>query len=110
MLMPDGPMPDGGPNVGGLVVSWNADPGLPGTISDKIQVLEATFQIDYLQVESDAGHSEKTARSRIQLHWAGAASPPQVVFPEAPAATYQSILITLRAGSSQPAYEIHGIW
>src|SRR5437870_3529774 len=39
-LVPDGPGSDGPPGVGGLVVSWNADPGLPGTISDKIIVTE----------------------------------------------------------------------
>src|SRR5689334_16313873 len=100
-VMPDGaPIPDGPPDRGGLVVSWNADPGLPGAVTDKITVTEATFQIDFLQIESDLGPADQMGHSRT-LHWIRGTSPDQDAFPDAPAANYQNILITLRPGSSQ---------
>ncbi|TMQ21643.1 MAG: hypothetical protein E6J90_13820 [Deltaproteobacteria bacterium] len=110
-ITPDGhPLPDGPPRVGGLTVTWNADPALPGEVDDKITVTEATFQIEYLQVESDLGLAERTTRSKFQLRWTSGVAPEPDTFREAPAATYQSVLIGIRPAPGQPAYEIKGNW
>jgi hypothetical protein len=110
-ITPDGPPPhDGPPPVGGLTVSWNADPGLPGPVTDNIVVTEATFQVDYVYIESDVGSPEKTTHSRFQLRWAGGMAPAQDSFPDAPAARYQNVVISLRSAGPQPTYEIKGNW
>lgn len=110
-IMPDGaPVHDGPPRVGGLTVSWDAQPGLPGEVNSKFTVTEATFQLEYLQVESDVGPAEKTTHSKFQVRWADGAAPDQDVFPDAPAATYRSVLIGMRSAPGQPAYQIKGNW
>src|ERR1700704_4832395 len=38
--------PDVPPRGQGLFVTWRADPGLPGVVSDKITVLDAMFQME----------------------------------------------------------------
>jgi hypothetical protein len=103
--------PDGQPRGRGVSVSWNADPALPGPITDKITVSDVVFQFEYLQIASDASSDARTTHSRFQLRWHNGMSPSQEVFRDAPPATYQTISINLRAsGPIQPAFEIKGTW
>ena len=102
--------PDGPKGALGLTISWNADPELPGPVTDKITVLDATFQLEYLQLVSDVGADDRTTHPRFQLHWSDNGMPDDDVFPDAPVATYQKISISMRSGQLQPAYQIQGTW
>ena len=102
----DGPAPSLG-----MSVTWDADPALPGNVTDKVAVTVASFQIDHLQLLSDAGADEHTTRSSYQLRWDSHTTPTKEVFPDAPVAVYQRISLDVRPGFLSPfAYEIDGTW
>lgn len=105
-IEPDGPAPSFG-----MSVTWDADPALPGSVTDKVAVTVASFQIDHLQLLSDAGADEHTTRSSYQLRWDSHTTPPKETFPDAPVAVYQRISLDVRPGFQAPfAYEIDGTW
>ncbi len=94
----------------GLTVTWNARPSVPGMITDKITVTDAVFQLEHLQLVSDAGG---TTHTRLQLSWSGQGAPPDEEFPDAPTARYQQILLDMRSDVRPPfsyAYQIEGMW
>jgi len=109
-VTPDTPVDPDGPVHGlGMFVTWRADPELPGDVTDKITVSDATFQLEHLQLVSDAGADGRTTHSRYQLRWGTGAVPALESFPNAPVAMYQRIAMDLRPGSLQPfAYQIQG--
>lgn len=111
-VVPDAPTePDGPPRALGMFVTWTAKPALPGPVGDKLTVTEATFQLEHLQLVSDAGADNRTTRSRYQLAWDASGAPPQETFPDAPAAVYQRILLDMRSDVLPPyTYEIQGTW
>jgi len=95
----------------GVSVTWNADPALPGSVTDKITVSDASFQVDHLQLLSDAGADDRTTRSRYQLRWSSSMTPSNEMFPDAPVAVYQKISLDIRPGFPLPyAYQIEGTW
>jgi hypothetical protein len=106
----DGPIePDGPPQPVGMFVTWSAKPALPGPVTDKITVSEASFSLEHLQLISDAGADGRTTRSRFQISWDAASAPSRETFPDAPAAVYQRILLDMRADVGPPySYEIRG--
>lgn len=102
--------PDVGPRSQGLTVTWNARPSVPGMIDDKISVTDVVFQLEHLQLVSDAGG---TTHTRLQLEWGAEGSPANEEFPEAAAAHYQQILLDMRPDAGPPfsyAYQIQGMW
>ena len=100
---------DGHPQPIGMFVTWSARPALPGPVSDKITVTEANFWLEHLQLISDAGADDRTTRSRYGISWDAASQPSQEMFPAAPAAVYQRILLDMRADVAPPySYEIRG--
>ena len=112
ILQPDsGIVPDGsGPGLG-MSVIWDADPALPGSVTDRVTVTDADFQIDHLQLLSDAGADDRTIHSSYQLRWSASTTPSPEMFPDAPVAVYQKISLDLRPGfRAQYAYEIQGTW
>jgi len=46
---------DGAQHSLGMFVRWRASPTLPGPLSDKLVVSDATFQLDHFQIVADAG-------------------------------------------------------
>src|SRR5215471_14790047 len=80
----------------GMVLNWTANPDLPGSVTDRISVTDAAFQVEHLQLVSDAGADARTTRSRYQLEWKAGGAPSQEMFPEAPVAVYQRISLDLR--------------
>ena len=95
----------------GMVVNWVASPALPGPVIDKVQVTDAIFQLEHLQLVSDAGADARTTRSRYQLEWKAGTAPAQEMFPDAPVAVYQRISLDLRPDVQPPyAYQILGTW
>lgn len=103
--------PDGLAPSLGMSVTWDASPALPGSVTDKVAVTVASFQIDHLQLLSDAGADEHTTRSSYQLRWDSHMTPSKEVFPDAPVAVYQRISLDVRPGFQAPfAYEIDGTW
>ncbi|HEY6173874.1 MAG TPA: hypothetical protein VIX73_05485 [Kofleriaceae bacterium] len=115
--MPPGGTPDGStepdmsPPATGMVLNWIANPALPGQVTDKVEVTDAVFQLEHLQLVSDAGADARTTRSRYQLEWKDGAAPAQEVFPDAPVAVYQRISLDLRPDVQPPfAYQVLGVW
>jgi len=100
--------PDVPPRAQGLTVTWSARPSVPGMITDKIMVTDAVFQLEHLQLVSDAGGP---THARLQLEWGADGSPAEEEFPEAAAAHYQQILLDMRSDFRPPyAYQIQGTW
>jgi hypothetical protein len=107
---PDTPVEpgDGSQHSLGMSVTWNASPQLPGTLSDKITVTKATFQLDHFQVVADAG---SVTRSKYLLAWDSGTVPEQDVFPDAPPGVYSKIALVMSGGSfGDFAYQIRGTW
>lgn len=92
----------------GMFVTWKANPAIPGILSDKITVSDATFQIDHLQVVADAGN---VMRTKYQLAWDQTTTPTTDAFPDAPPGMYSKVtLVMMTAGLGTYAYQIHGTW
>ena len=107
------PEPDGGgmPRGLGMFLTWNANPSLPGPVTNKVSATAVTFQLEHLQLVSDAGADGRTTRSRYQLAWSAGALPLQEMFPDAPVAVYQRISLDMRGDVQPPyAYQIQGTW
>jgi hypothetical protein len=111
-MQPDSAVePDGPATSLGMSVTWSTAPAVPGSVTDKVTVLDVNFQIDHLQLLSDAGADERTTRSHYQLRWDASMAPGQDTFPDAPAAVYQKISLDVRQGFPLPyAYQIQGLW
>jgi hypothetical protein len=102
---------DGSTSTLGMFVTWRANPALPGGITDKITVTEATFQLDHLQIVGDAGNDARTTRSKYLLTWNSLSRPSQEMFPNAPVGVYSKISLVMMTGTfGENAYEIHGTW
>jgi len=102
--------PDAPPRLQGLTVTWRARPSVPGMVTDKITVTDVVFQLEHLQLLSDAGG---TTHTRLQLEWGSRGEPADEEFPEAPVAHYQQILLDMRSDARPPfsyAYKIEGTW
>lgn len=112
-MQPDSALePDAPAQSSGISVIWNADPAVPGGVNGNVTVTEASFQVEQLELLSDAG-DDHTIHSGYQLHWDSNTAPPPDVFPDAPVAVYQKISLDIRPGFQQQqqyAYEIRGTW
>lgn len=107
---PDAPdKPGDGAQQGlGMFVRWRASPMLPGALSDKITVSDATFQLDHFQIVADAGG---VTHSKYLLAWDDRAKPVQEEFPDAPPGVYSKITLVMMGGNfGDYAYQIHGTW
>lgn len=102
---------DGPPSTLGMFVTWHADPALPGDVTDKITITDATFQLDHLQIVGDAGVDMRTTHSKYLLTWDSQSKPGQEMFPEAPVGVYSKIAMVMMSGAlAERSYEIHGTW
>ncbi len=103
-------VPDAPPRMQGMTVTWNAQPSLPGMVTSNALVTDATFQLEHLQLVSDAGG---TTHQRVQLEWSSDGVPPDEVFSDAPVARYQQIFLDMRSDAHPPfsySYQIEGMW
>jgi hypothetical protein len=102
---------DGPPSTLGVFVRWHADPALPGEVTDKITITDATFQLDHLQIVGDAGVDMRTTHSKYLLTWDSQSRPAQETFPDAPVGVYSKITMVMMSGAlAERSYEIHGTW
>jgi hypothetical protein len=91
-----------------MFVTWKANPAIPGTLSDKITVSEATFQIDHFQIVADAGN---VMRTKYLLAWNPTSTPNPDGFPDAPPGMYSKVTLAMMTGSlGDFAYQIRGTW
>jgi hypothetical protein len=108
--MPDAPVvgtTDGSQQSLGLSVTWDAQPALPGTVSDKLTVSSASFQVNHFQVVADSGNA---IRSRYLLEWRQGVAPAQEMFPDATAGVYSKVSLATGGTLVDYAYEIQGTW
>lgn len=107
--MPDTPAgtDDGSQHGLGMFVSWNAQPALPGPLTDKITISEATFQLNHFQIVADSGNS---MHSRYLLAWSSGMTPSQEMFPNATAGVYSKASLDLGGTLVNYAYRIRGTW
>ena len=108
---PDTPVEPGddAPHGLGMFVRWDADPGLPGPLTDRIGVSEVTFQIDHFQIVGDAGNATHT---KYLLAWDMDNVPQLDAFPDAPSGLYSRIDVVMMGGGSfgEDAFRIEGTW
>jgi hypothetical protein len=106
--------PDPGDGSGhplGVFVPWNGNPTLPGPLSDKLGVTDATFQLEHLQIISDSATGDsRTTHTGFLLKWDMTGSPAQDVFPDAPEGVYSKVSIDMFGNIFDYSYEIHGTW
>jgi hypothetical protein len=98
---------DGSQHGLGMFVSWNARPALPGMVSDKLTISEATFQLNHFQIVADSGGA---MHSRYLLSWSAGMAPATEVFHDAPAGVYSKATLDIGGTLLDHAYEIRGIW
>jgi hypothetical protein len=103
---PEGTHDGQGPQLG-MFVSWNAQPALPGPLTDKITVSEATFQLNHFQIVADSGNS---MHSRYLLAWSSGMAPSQEAFHDATAGVYSQASLDLGGTLVNYAYRIRGMW
>lgn len=108
-VMPDTPVgtTDGSQHGLGMFVSWNARPALPGMVSDKLTISEATFQLNHFQIVADSGNS---MRSKYLLAWSAGMAPSQEMFPDATAGVYSKASLDLGGSLVGYAYRIRVTW
>lgn len=91
-----------------MFVTWKASPTIPGMLSDKLTVSEATFQIDHFQIVADAGN---VMRTKYLLAWNPTSAPNTDAFPDAPPGMYSKVTLVMMTGSMGDfAYQIRGTW
>jgi hypothetical protein len=101
--------PDGQPQRLGMFVGWEASPALPGALSDKLTVSDATFNVFYFQVVGDAGSDARTAHAKYPLAWRAGTTPGREAFYDAPAGVYSKVTLNLMGGSfGENAFQIQG--
>lgn len=112
-----GPDTPGGPGDDalhglGMLVSWRANPTLPGVLNDKLTVTEATFQVDHFQLVADSVvDPASVTHSKYQLVWDGGTRPEQDSFPKAPPGVYSQAALVMMGGSfGEDAFRIAGTW
>ncbi|MBL0218628.1 MAG: hypothetical protein IPQ07_32710 [Myxococcales bacterium] len=117
---------DGGTNVGdagtssdasssgdasslhGLLVTWTANPALPGTLKTDLTVTSATFHIARLQVIGDNGQPMTTSPFAISWKIEGGGDPGIVAFPSAPSGLYSQVTLHIDEPLLNTSYEITG--
>lgn len=93
----------------GLLVTWAADPTLPGTVKTDISVTSATFRFSRVQVLGDAGNSEITTRYDFEANWTPFGQEPQaIIFSGAPTGLYSQVKLDLDGAQLASSYEITG--
>ncbi len=94
-----------------MFVTWRATPALPGPITDRITVSDASFQIDHFQVVGDAGNDVRTTHVRYLLTWKAGTTPQQEKFFQAPVGVYSKVALVMASFAGEDhTYEIHGTW
>ena len=93
----------------GLLVSWTANPALPGELRPDLNVSSATFHLARLQVIGDNG--QPMIQSPFEIKWAaseGGSNPPTIGFASAPSGLYSQITLNIDAPLVDTCYEIFG--
>lgn len=90
-----------------MSVRWRANPELPGSVSDKLIVSSATFQINHFQIVADSGSA---MHSKYLLTWAPGEGPAIEEFQQAPAGVYSKAAIDLGGSLAPFSYQIRGTW
>lgn len=92
----------------GLLVSWNANPALPGPLKPDLTVTSATFHIARLQVIGDNGQPMTTSPLAIAWTTEGGGNPGTVAFPSAPSGLYSQVTLHIDEPLLDTCYDIYG--
>ena len=92
----------------GLLVSWTANPTLPGTLKTDLTVTSATFHIARLQVIGDNAQPMTTSPLAISWKVEGGGDPAIVAFSAAPSGLYSQVTLHIDEALLGNCYEIDG--
>jgi hypothetical protein len=98
---------DGGGDVTGVVLGWEARPGIPATVDDDIVVSSMRFGVTNLRLVGDAG---TVAFDRSELAWSAGTTPETDMTESAPAGLYSSLELMIAAPAATFAFEIQGTY
>lgn len=94
-----------------MLLSWGAQPSLPGALNDRLSVTAATFNIRHLQILGDAAPGDsRTTHSNYTISWSAQGRPEREVFREAPVGVYSKITVELKTTPGASTYVIEGTW
>jgi hypothetical protein len=103
--------PDAGPHSLGMFVAWSAIPALPGDLTDRLTVSQASFQLSRFQIVGDAGPGDaRTSHAKYALTWDSRGAPPRESFPDAPVGVYSKLTLDMMPSSLAATYDIQGSW
>jgi len=102
--------PDAPQSTSTLRIAWSADFDLPGPISASDILTDVRVRMANLQaVVTVSPNDPRTTREEVNLQWSIAGQPEDVVFVNAPAGLYTSLVFKLDSTDFTPAFEIHGL-
>lgn len=106
---PDASTSSDAPSSAGLLVSWTANPALPGPFQNDVTVTSAMFRLDRLEVIGDAGSGPLTTKRGVSLQWnKEGTNPAGSPFGSAPSGLYSQVTLRIDGDLIGPSYEILG--
>lgn len=103
------PNPDSPSGSATLRIAWETDKPVPGDIGNSNRLDDVKFRMENLEaVVAVSPNDPRTTRDEYTLHWDADGSPDEVVFPNAPAGLYTSVVLKLDSEIFTHAIEIHG--
>ena len=101
--------PDAPQGTSTLRIHWSTDFAIPGPISAVDLLTDVRIRMENLQaVVTVSPNDPRTTLEELKLRWSGDGQPEDVVFENAPAGLYTSLVFKLDAADFTNAFEIHG--
>jgi hypothetical protein len=92
-----------------LRIAWETDKTVPGDIGSNNQLEDVKFRMEALEANVAVSPNDpRTTLDEVKLHWDGDSVPDEIVFPDAPAGLYTSVVLKLDSEFLTHAIEIHG--
>src|SRR5262249_23112818 len=92
-----------------LRIVWATDKAVPGDIGSNNQLDDVKFRMENLEANVAVSPNDpRTTLDEVKLHWDSDGSPDEVVFTNAPAGLYTSLVLKLDSEFLSHAIEIHG--
>jgi hypothetical protein len=93
---------------GGLTVTWDAQPMLPGPLGNGVAISSVKFKLARLEVIGDTGSTVETTQSNFDVVWSAAFTPFPITFSFAQPGLYSKVSLQIDGNVVAPSYEILG--